>query len=458
MFSVRFCLTRLLVFFFVNLGWFHSASALEWRVVPGLTYNEMFSDNLTLSSANKKSGFVTEISPSLSLNTNSAWSDFNLFYRLQGLQNAGGRDEVDLNSQLQMNSKTQLIRNRLFLDSSSSISQQNVNNSLVVADNLTGQKNRTEVKTFSISPYWNHQIGQYANLLLRASYDKASFDNNNVFNNNALLSNLLTDTDTFSETASLNSGSAFSKLQWNLYFSDKKQSSVSGRDVSFQHSEAGLRYFIAREYNVFGQFGYDDNSFSTINSSSSNGFFYTFGGQWRPSPWYSVEVGIGNNKHITVSFNPIYNLSGSVTFRNKDVGLNKGDSWDSSIIYTRGMANWSFNYRQETSTVQQQILKQISETYKLVDMSTNQVLGLLTYVGNTSRLVDDVLVIKTANLGFTYQTGKSTFNANAFSTKRTYELNADDEDTVFGVSGGWQWAFEPNLRFYVQPLWQSIDT
>jgi len=114
------------------------AMALDWRFSPSLSASEIFSDNLALSENNKKSGFVTEISPGVSLYGNSPWSNFNLNYRMQGLYNAGGRDAIDINHQLNMNSLYQAVRNTLFLETASSISQQNISNSFVTTDNISG--------------------------------------------------------------------------------------------------------------------------------------------------------------------------------------------------------------------------------------------------------------------------------------------------------------------------------
>ncbi len=92
--------------------------AFDWRLRPSLSMSEMFSDNLELSDNAKKSGFVSEVAPGVSIQGASPWSNLNLNYRLQGLYNAGGRDAVDINHQLQFNSLYQALRNTLFLQTS----------------------------------------------------------------------------------------------------------------------------------------------------------------------------------------------------------------------------------------------------------------------------------------------------------------------------------------------------
>lgn len=460
-----------------------SSLALDWRITPNLSAREVFSDNLMLSQGNKKSGFVSEIDPGLSLYGSSPWSSFNLNYRLQGLYNAGGRDAVDINHQLNMNSLYQAIRNKLFIETSSSISQQNISNAFVSTDNISGNGSRIESKTFSISPYWTPSFGQYANGLFKVGYNKSSFDNSNGSTVSPLLSsnlNLISDSETYTRQARLTSGSAFNRVSWGLNYSSQQQNRVSGQDVRFEQYQGDTRYYINRKFNVFGQAGYSNNDYQTLSNSINNGFFYTFGAQWSPSRWYSLEAGYGNNKHVTMQFNPSANLNSNVTYRDKSVGLNTGSSWDASFNYLFKQAAIGFNYSQETTTLQQLLTQQgfflrdssgnftqVANTQDLftqgflsLDSSGNLIKGPnynnSQLVFNPFDLVDDVIIRKRGNLTFSYQTGKSSYNASMFNERRTYGKRTG-EDLSYGVSGGWQWQYEPRLSFYLQPSWMHTE-
>ena len=460
-----------------------SSFALDWRLTPNLSAREVFSDNLTLSQDNKESGFVSEISPGLSLFGSSPWSSFNLNYRLQGLYNAGGREAVDINHQLNMNSLYQAIRNRLFLETSSSISQQNLSNSFVAADNISGNGGRTEVKTFSIAPYWTPSFGQYANGFFKVGYNKTSFDTSNGSTVSPVISSyttLVSDTESYTRQARLSSGSAFNRVSWGLNYSSQQQNRVSGQDVRFEQYQGDSRFYINRKFNVFGQAGYANNDYQTLSNSVNNGFFYTFGGQWSPSRWYSLEAGYGNNKHVTMQFNPSANLTSAITYRDKSVGLNTGSSWDANFNYLFKQAAIGFNYTQETTTLQQLLtqqgffqrdssgnLSQVTNTQDLftqgflsLDSSGNLIKGPnynnSQLVFNPFDLVDDVIIRKRANLTFSYQTGKSSYNASVFNERRTYERRVG-EDLSYGASGGWQWQYEPRLNFYLQPSWMHTE-
>lgn len=458
---------------------------IEWRLNPSLSASETFTDNINLSNVDKKSGFVTEVAPGLAINGSSPWSNFNLNYRLQSLHNAGGRDELDFNHQLNMNSLYQAVRNTLFLQTTSSISQQNISNAFVAADNISGAGGRVENQNFSISPYWTPRFGQFGNGLFRVGYSRSSFDNTGGSQvANVVPDNFVTDSDTITRQARLSSGSFFSNMNWALNYSSNEQSRAAGQDVRFEQYQGDLRYFLNRKFSVFGIAGFENNDYQTAQNTIQNGFFYTLGGRWNPSRWYSLEVGLGNNKHATLQFNPSSNLSSTITYRNKDIGLNTGDSWDANLRYQFKQANIGFNYNQETTTTQQLLTEQgyfirdasgnlsqvintqdlIAQGFLMVDPSDPTGARLIPgpnfnnsrLVSNPFDLVNDVIIRRRGALSFGYQTGKSTYSASIYNERRSYELRAG-EDMSYGISGGWQWQVEPRLDFYLRPSWQHNE-
>lgn len=450
----------------------HPVYGFEWQTRLNLTMSEMFDDNLNLSSINKKSGFVTEVAPGVVINGQSPMSNFNLNYRLQGLYNGQGSDAVDVLHQLQMSSLYQPISNTFFIQTSSSISQQNRSNSLVATDNISGNGSRTETKTLSIIPYLTPHFGQYATGLLKGGYTGTYFDSSNSspnsvqFNNS--FNNPITNSETILKQAGLTSGTYFNVTNWGLNYSSQEQNNAGGGNTRFENYAANARYFLNRQFNLFAQTGYENNSYATqanttgLNNNIKNGFTYTVGGQWRPSLWYSLEIGAGNNSHVTMQYNPSSNLTSTITYNYKNVGLNLGPSWDARLNYTTPMSNWGLNYHQDTATIQQILTSQGVFTTDAfgnpvpVTNLTGQFQSPL-YLVNLPNLVNDVLIRKRADFNFSYNTGKSSYNANLYNERRSYQLNPE-LDTVYGVSGSWQWQFIPRLSFYLRPLWQSTQS
>ncbi|TPQ29587.1 TIGR03016 family PEP-CTERM system-associated outer membrane protein [Methylomonas koyamae] len=470
---------------FAYFGFSEVCYGFDWRVTPSLSASETFTDNINLANVDKKSGFVTEVTPGLSLNGASPWSNFNLNYRLQSLHNAGGRDDLDFNHQLNMSSLYQAVRNTLYIQTTSSISQQNISNAFVTTDNISGSGGRTENKNFSISPYWTPRFGSFGSGLVKVGYSRSTFDNATSEGTTGVVpDNFVTDSDTFTRQARLSSGSFFSSVNWALNYSSTEQTRGTGQDVRFEQYQGDMRYFFNRKFSVFGQAGFENNDYQTTQNSIRNGFFYTLGGRWSPSRWYWLEVGLGNNKHATLQFNPSNNFSSTITYRNKDVGLNTGDSWDASLRYQLQRANIGFNYSQETTTTQQLLTEQgyflrdasgnlsqvintqdlITQGFLMVDPSDPTGTRLIPgpnfnnsrLVANPFDLVNDVIIRKRGALSVSYQSGKSSYNASVYNERRSYELRAG-EDMSYGISGGWQWQIEPRLDFYLRPSWQHNE-
>jgi len=415
--------------------------ALNWTLNPKLNIKQTYSDNINLSNINKASALVTEISPGISVNGSSPISTFDLNYNLQALYNAQGGSETDFHNQLQMNTKYELIQNRLFMDSSSSISQQNNSNRQIAGDNIAGNGNSSTISTFMLSPYWTPHFKNFADGEFRLTYDRVSSEQDEG------RENTLSDSNSFSQNISLNSGQYFSLFSWSLSFNNSEQNNQDGKNITFQDSQLEVRYAIGRKFSVFARGGHSSNSFSTNSDSNSNGTTYTLGGQWKPSQRLRIEAGYGNNRFVTVEISPFRRLHWITTYSNNDIGLNTGSRWDTRLNYNTRRTNWGLSYSEDTVTTQQLLLEQqVLDNTGLFDRNT----GLPT-------LTDEVFITKTFDISFSFQSGKSNISANAYKTFRTFELSNNDED-VTGVSASWNWNFISQTSSNLQIGWQKTES
>jgi len=425
------------------------ASALDWRLRPTFSLREIYSDNIALASSNEKSALVTEVSPGLSLSGSSPISTFDLNYSLQGIYNAQGDSGLDIHNQLQMNTDYEFVRNKLFVESSSSISQQNVSNRSIASDNISGENSSSTVSTFSLSPYWTPHFKSFADGEFRVTYDRVSSKGGE---------SSLSDSNTFSQNINLNSGRDFSLISWSASFNNSVQNNNEGESISFQDSQLELRYAIGREYSVFARGGQSSNSFASQSDSSNNGISYTFGGQWEPSQRFRLEGGYGNNRFITVEITPIINrLHWITTYTNNDIGLNTGDTWNTELNYTTRRSVWALTYTEETITTQQLLLDE--QIFTTTDAFGNQITTPSSNTRSTRlpSLTDEVFVTKTAELSVSFQTGKSDLDAEIFKTIRTFELSENDEE-VTGASASWNWQFSRQSSSNLSTSWQKTES
>jgi uncharacterized protein (PEP-CTERM system associated) len=431
--------------------------AFEWQLRTNLNMQEIYDDNLNLSQTAPQAGFVSEITPGLMLRGQSPSSNFNLNYRLQGLYNAENSGVAQAYHQLNMSSLLQPVQNTFYIQSSSSISQQNTNNGFIATDNIAGRNSMTQVENFSIAPYLTPHFGQYATGLLKAGYAGSYY---NTPSNVAADS--ISNSQTILTQGGLTSGSYFGLLSWGLNYSSSNQQNDIGQtqqvanagNVRFQSYSANTRYYLARQFNVFANAGYENNYYATVvntpsQNSYNNGFFYTVGGQWKPSLWYSMQVGLGNNSTANIQYNPSTNLTSSVTYNYTTVGVNLGSSWNANIHYTTNMSSWGFIYQQSTTTVQE-----VLATQQTVFITNPQTGAQATpYLINLPNLVNDVFIVKHAAFNASYRTGKSTFSASVYNDRRTDQVTAE-LDTIYGLSGSWNWLIENRLNFYFTPTYQ----
>jgi hypothetical protein len=432
-------------------------------VTPSVSMQEIYSDNINLApSGQEKSAFVTDVSPGVSISGQSARSTLNLNYRMQNLYNAQGSNDLKTSNQLQYNSHTTFIQNRLFLNSQSSISQQNISSDNIANDNISGSAgNSTTVSTFGLTPYWTPQFGNYASGSLRVNFNTVTTD---VASVNKISSNLpnnaISDSMTLAEIIQLNSGSEFRRVNWSLLHNNSADYRDNGQDVKFQNSTASIRTIINQNFNIFVNSGYSNNSFQSQNNQNTNGFFYTFGGQWIPSRLYSIEIGAGNNSHITVNVSPIQRLTWITTFRNNDIGLNSGKTWETALNYNARNSTWSLTHTNDTTTAQQILLEQ--RVFNVQDSAGNVIIDPVTNQAvqraiSIPTLTNDVIVRKKWNLSASYNTGKTTVSANAFNEDRTFELSGNNQN-VKGLSAMWNWQFASKTSAYIQPLWQQTES
>ncbi|HBA66519.1 MAG TPA: TIGR03016 family PEP-CTERM system-associated outer membrane protein [Methylococcaceae bacterium] len=427
-----------------------NAWALNLRFRPSVFLQEVYSDNIRLApKGEEESAWVTAITPGFFVNGQSGRYNLNLNYRLQSIYNAGGDSNIDLNHQLQFNSNYIVSPGRFFVQSRSSISQQNISNTRIVSDNFTGDRSNTStISTFGIAPTWTPRFGSYANGMARAGYDRVSSSEGP-----------LSDTDSFSQNVMLNSGRYFSKVGWGLNFNNRINRNSSGEEIRFQDSNASLRYILNRKFSLLAQGGYANNDFRSTTGFSRNGFYYNFGGQWRPSQRFSVAAGYGNNSYVTVFISPFQRLQWTTTYRNNDVGTNTGNVWQTNLRYFTPRSVVNLTYNEDTTTVQQVLLEEQIIPFEnefgepINDADGNPILFNIAL----PNLIDDVFVRRRGQLSYSYRTGKSILSTNVFTERRTFQ-ESQVKDEVYGIRGTWMWNFMPRTNTFLSSGYQVTDT
>src|SRR3569832_539014 len=315
------------------------ASAGVWHFHPHLDLAETYTDNVALSSGDEQAEWVTEINPGFSLDGESGRAKLNFNYRLQNLFYAS-EGSYGSNHQLAANGNVEVAREFFFVDARSTISQQIIDpNTSLPLDNII-RGNRANVITYGVSPYIRLRAGPYAEGELRYSADQ-------VVNESAAASDAMTTR----YSARLNSGRAFTRLNWGLVFLFVVLFCCVVF-VFFCVCVFGvLRYCLLQSFNALARAGYENYDVPTT-SGIQNGGYWSVGGEWIPNRYLTVSASEGDNyRDADVTLQPSVRTRFHVGYRDRTVGLNPGDVWSADLSHHTRRSTWLLSYLEDTANI-----------------------------------------------------------------------------------------------------------
>jgi uncharacterized protein (PEP-CTERM system associated) len=295
------------------------AMAAEWRFTPELLLRETYSDNYTLApSGFEQSGFVTEVAPGFTLTGKGRRSEFHANYQLRGVNYSGGQGHNNFQNYLNADGRAELMDDFMFIEGNANIN--NVSTSAFgpqALDSTYATNNRTEVRSYTISPFIKKRLSSLAQGELRYTHQGVSSDT-------AGFSNYTGDR----LNANLSSGEAYRTLGWDLA-GWTQQSRYSGdlNSVRSDYINGTLRYRLTDTFSLTGSTGYERYTYPNVGDAAS-GASWSVGFDWRPSPRTSVTATGGQR-----FYGNAYSFNG--THRSR---------------YT----TWNINYNEEITTQQQQ--------------------------------------------------------------------------------------------------------
>jgi len=477
-----------------------SVQATDWRIRPYLSVQEIYSDNINLApSGEEDDAFVTQLSPGVTVNRNGR-TRLNLSYRMQNLFYAGTNSDPQINNQLQLNSQSEILDDSVYLDTSASIGQANLNSTGTFAtDNISRAGNSTTFRTLRISPYWRPYFGGYAEGLVRVTYSNFSNSGGGNFDSNSL-----------QEFAALNSGRRFSALGWRANFNN--QDTWQGEETDGQGGTGNIRYqnyngelshrLLAYDYRVFVQAGCYDNNFQGTGNltNAQNGCYVTPGLAWTPSPKFSLAGGYGiNNRFVSLFWNPSRRTILQVAYRDSNVGgaganvagsgnvagggggnvagfgaagfgqggysapagqlggFNAGSTWNGVFQHSTRRTSWSASYLVSQTTIQQVLTNQ-----QVFIQPTDAQGNLLDPVLNPRPIdipnfTNDIITRKRGQVSVTGFASKTSVTLSAYQENRTYQSSINPPQDILGFTAAWNWRFTRRTNSILRATWQQTD-
>ncbi len=312
-----------------------SPAQADWRATPTLTLSEIWTDNVNLTEdALAHSDLITQVSPGLRVSnrtrrlTVDASAQLHAFAYLhdsdkRGLNGEFGTDNPGVNSvqrSYRGNLRGELAQDLFFIDATAARGQQNISAfGPRVTNDAYSRNNRTDIESWSISPFLVHRFGSIASGQLRYTRDSVGGGEQIGFRR--------TGGDTIQAT--LASGPAFRTIGWGFNYTDQDLNGGRYGDSSRQNLMANLSYMISGRLSLLGNAGYDRYEYEGLGGGEQ-GANWSLGFRWTPSARTMLQATAGRH---------FYGNTGSLLATHR----------------TR-KTSWNLNYSDAITTSRQQFL------------------------------------------------------------------------------------------------------
>ena len=264
------------------------AGAAKWDIVPTLSIEETYTDNVRLTAPGSERGdWVTTLNPGLAVRGSGDRLRLDFVYAPLFLHRAreGSNDVIH---QLNASATAEFIKRTLFLDVRSTVSQQNISILGPQADsniNITG--NRESVRSTLISPVLRHDFGLHAQGEARLSYSTVSTGSGTI---------ALSDSQATGLDVKINSGPTSKLFTWNAAYSRQHidYNELQVQDIDTQRITTGAKRLITPQVGLLANLGYEDNSYLTTGQAPK-GAFWNVGSDWNPTPRTRFAATAGRN-------------------------------------------------------------------------------------------------------------------------------------------------------------------
>lgn len=398
----------------------------DLKIEPSVELRQTFTDNIDLDTdETKKSAFITEVVPSLTVRSTSA--------RLVGAldvspvlreQSAGEAEGFDIAGDLAGFGTLEAYERVFFIDAQASVSQQVLNNRDVAS---TGNEN--DVITYRVSPYLRHRFGGAADGEARYLFSEVIVRNSGDGAGNVAAS----DTTTQSIRLSLKNPNESTRLKWSVFGLALEESRSNDDDISRRETGGEIEYAIARSFGVILGAGFqkfdDGEALNEVDGPT-----WLAGVRWTPGPRTDLRATIGE----------------------RDDGSNF--AMDFSYKFS-SRTKLTANYSKILQTSQRRLNRTLSdidvgdESDDLIDQNTE-----LAFNPDPSSfsINDQTTETETFRIGLNGVRGRNAFSVNAALNKQEARP-LGGTDTIIPVSGRFTRRLSPRSSLDVNVAYERSD-
>ncbi|WP_417319006.1 TIGR03016 family PEP-CTERM system-associated outer membrane protein [Emcibacter sp.] len=282
--------------------------AADWDVVPSLTVTETYTDNVDLDSAEAQGDFITQVAPSIAVRADGARLDVdfrytpNYFYYPDA---EGDQDEVRHN--LFLHTNTELSRDLFFVSATANINQRFLDRRQAISSSEGSRtQNRATIQTYQISPYLVRHFGSFADARLEANVRHVRSDDRERLD---AAGSDFDKATSYGTTFSLDSGTEFSRFEWNYSAFYNNQERVRSSDYVTYGTRLDGSYRINRMLSLLGSVGYQSRDANSTFVNFDN-FVWDAGFRLVPGPRTSISFRYGNQyQGDTFSLDAFYRIT-----------------------------------------------------------------------------------------------------------------------------------------------------
>ena len=399
------------------------AHAVNWNFQANVSGSAIYTDNQNQSADDPQDALILAVTPGFSLlSEGSRRYRVGMNYGLTGVARFGEDLDNEFYQNLGAIGNVELVEDFLFIDATAGISQQLISLTGSRADTAINSSNRATTGSYSIRPYIKHRFGNFAEGMVGTSLSGALFEDS-AFN----------DINAGAITASLTSGTEFSKLSWGLTYSSRNATVQDSENTSFESYGANLGYALNRRFRLLGTAGYDKNDYTAAAGADVSGSYWTAGFGWVPNRRIDIEASTG--EHYT------------------------GRTYSLNFKYRSRHAVWTASYDDGVSDISQQLLNADLLYVWSCDGGLFYGNALLPPSGQANCVIQGTAPIGTAPVGLangvyfsrTLQGGvawskrRTSLGLSVFDTRRQYlQLEGEPEDETRGINATYGYRLQPN--------------
>ncbi len=247
-----------------------SGAGRSTSVVPVFSLSQTVTDNVDLSSTNRRADAITQLSPGIRISSQAGRIRGSLDYTLNALVYARDQNRSEIQNALSSAFVAEVVENHFSVDARASISRQSISAfGVQSAGTTSSNSNSTEVRTLSVTPVLRGNIAGVAEAQARLVFSKTSGQ-----------ATATGDSTTTGLVAGLAGRQGL--FGWSADVSELTNEFSGGRKTKQGSATLGLNYVPDVDWRLSARLGRESNDVLSIEREVTS--TWGVGADWSPSP------------------------------------------------------------------------------------------------------------------------------------------------------------------------------